>query len=363
LIQVTKTYLPDRDKYKAYVDEIFDSGWLTNNGAMIKRLQERLCEYLGVKNLLLVANGTLALQLAYKLLNLNGEVITTPFSFVATTSSLVWEGVRPVFVDIDPETLCIDPDQIEEKITEQTTGIVATHVYGNPCNIEKIEDIASKHGLKTVYDAAHAFGIRYNGNSIYQYGDVSIASFHSTKIFHTIEGGALIIRDDALYERARKMINFGIESPVSITELGINAKMNEFQAAMGLCVLDDVETILNGRKIRYDFYVRQLADVPGIRLLTKSEKATNNYSHFPMIFETEELLLKVIDALNGSNIYPRRYFYPSLNTLLYLDHESFMPISEDISRRILCLPLFDSLQEDDQIKIINIVKALCENWS
>jgi len=236
MINVTKTHLPDIDRYKAYIDRIYRSGWITNNGALVQELEEKLKEYLGVRNILLVSNGTLALQICYKALGLTGEAITTPFSFVATTSSLVWEGLSPVFVDISPETLNMDPDRIEEAIRPETSCIVPVHVFGNGCDVEKIGQIAKKHHLKVVYDAAHAFGVKYNGESILNYGDVSILSFHATKFFHTIEGGAIVTGDDELYEKAKHMINFGITGPESIVGLGINGKMNEFQAAMGLCI-------------------------------------------------------------------------------------------------------------------------------
>lgn len=204
MINVTKTYLPDREKYKKYVDDIFDSGWLTNNGKMVQKLQGDLEQYLGVKNLLLVSNGTLALQVAYKILDLKGEIITTPYSFVATTSSIVWEGLTPKFVDIDEQTLCLNPQNIEDLITENTSAIVATHVYGNVCDVEKIQEIADSKNLRVIYDAAHAFGVKYKDQSVLNYGDISILSFHSTKVFHTIEGGALIIPDDNLLIKLRK---------------------------------------------------------------------------------------------------------------------------------------------------------------
>ncbi|MEC0232690.1 DegT/DnrJ/EryC1/StrS family aminotransferase [Paenibacillus alba] len=356
MINVTKTYLPDKNKFYSYTDKIFESGWVTNNGQFCKEINERLSDYLGVKNLLLVSNGTLALQLAYKLLNLSGDVLTTPFSFVATTSSLVWEGLNPIFVDIDSKTFNLDSNQIEKKITPNTTAIVATHVYGNACDLERIQSIADKYNLKVIYDAAHAFGVNYKNNSILNFGDISAISFHGTKIFHTIEGGALVIKDDALYERAQKMINFGIVSPTEIAELGINSKMNEFQAAMGICVLDDIHLILNSRKIRYDKYMKAFSNSESLIFQKKNEHSTMNYSHFPVVFESEEIVLKVIEELGKNGIVPRRYFYPSLNNLPYLTNKQIAPNSTDISSRILCLPLFDSLEEEAQDFIIQIVR-------
>ena len=314
MIRVTKTHLPDINRFKAYVDDIFESGWVTNDGKYVKRLRRNLEEYLGVKNLLLVSNGTLALQIAYKLLELKGEVITTPFSFVATTSSLVWEGLKPVFVDIDKDTFCIDYRKIEEKITEKTAAIVPVHVFGNGCEVEEIEKIAQKYNLRIIYDAAHAFGINYRGESILKYGDISILSFHATKVFHTIEGGALIIKDDRLFEKAQRMINFGITGPESIEGLGINAKMNEFQAVMGLSILDEIDRILETRKVIYEYYVNAFKKIKGITLQKLNPNCNNNYGYFPVLFKDEAALLAAKERLEARNIFPRRYFYPSLDT-------------------------------------------------
>lgn len=355
MIQVTKTYLPDMEAFKAYVEEIYKSGWFTNNGRFVKELQQKLSDYLGVKNLLLVSNGTLALQVAYKLLGLKGDVITTPFSFVATTSSLIWEGLNPVFVDIDEETFNLDPSAIEARITPSTNAIVATHVYGNACEVEAIETIARERNLKIIYDAAHAFSVNYRNESILNYGDISAISFHSTKIFHTIEGGAIVVKDDELYRRAQKMINFGIESPTEITELGINAKMNEFQAAMGLCMLAEFETNRDGRKKVSDAYMLGFRSMDKLRFQKHNPHTTVNYSHFPVLFENETTLLRVVDRLHEAGINPRRYFYPSLETLPYIAAQQSVPKSSDIAARILCLPLFDGLAEDVQSKIIDII--------
>jgi dTDP-4-amino-4,6-dideoxygalactose transaminase len=356
MIRVTKSYLPDIDKYKGYIDEIFASGWLTNQGQFLELLQKRLAEELGVKNLLFLSNGTLALQVAYKVLGLKGDVLTTPFSFVATTSSLVWEGLNPLFVDIDPETMNLDPAKIEERITPKTTAIVATHVFGNACDIEAIDRIAKKYDLKVVYDAAHAFGVKYRGQSILNFGDISMISLHSTKFFHTIEGGALVFKDDELYERAKKMINFGIETPTSITEIGINAKMNEFQAAMGLCVLDEIQNIFMLRERCYCRYIHGLEGLSGLVYPRQNPHSTHNFSHFPVLLPSEELLLKVVESLALLNIQPRRYFYPSLETLPYVIPDQQVPISSDIAKRILCFPLYDSLDPEIQYTIIDVIK-------
>ncbi|KOA21341.1 dTDP-4-amino-4,6-dideoxy-D-glucose transaminase [Clostridium homopropionicum DSM 5847] len=355
MINVTKTYLPDVEKYKSYVEEIFKSGWLTNNGQFVQALQKRLEEYLDVKHLVLVSNGTLALQIAYRALEIKGEVITTPFTFVATTSTLVWEGLQPKFVDIDKETFNIDYSKIEDAITKDTSAIVPVHVFGNPCEVEKINEIAQEYNLKVIYDAAHAFGVKYGETNVLNYGDISTLSFHSTKVFHTIEGGAIIVKDDNLYEKIRKIINFGINSPDKIDCLGINSKMNEFQAAMGLCILDDMDKIFEGRKKVFDYYMNNLPKE--LQLQKYSEDCTKNYAYFPVVFENEEILLKIKEELNKNDIYPRRYFYPSLESLPYINDIQDMPNSKSISRRILCLPMYDSLNEYELKKIINILSS------
>ena len=257
MINVTKTYLPDKEKYKRYVDEIYANGWITNNGPMVKLLEKRLAEYLGVKNIVLVSNGTVALEIAYRTLGIKGDVITTPFSFVASTSSLVTNGLNPIFADIDSQTLNMDPRNIANIITKNTSAIVPVHVFANACEVEEIDAIAKKNNLKVIYDAAHAFNVKYKGESILNYGDISTLSFHATKTFHSIEGGALIINDDSLVEKARYLINFGIKNAEEIPELGTNAKMNEFEAAMGLCVLDDMQDLNVKRKTVYEFYKKE----------------------------------------------------------------------------------------------------------
>ncbi|GMQ59667.1 DegT/DnrJ/EryC1/StrS family aminotransferase [Vallitalea sediminicola] len=355
MINVTKTYLPNINKYKEYINRIYNSGWITNNGELVRELENRLEKYLGIRNLILVSNGTLALQVAYKVLGVSGEVITTPFSFVATTSSLVWEGLKPRYVDIDENTFNIDVNKIEDQITNETSCIVPTHVFGNGCDVEKIKNIADENDLKVIYDAAHCFGVKYKGKSILNYGDISILSFHATKIFHTIEGGALIIRNDELNAKVKKMINFGFASHENIVELGINAKMNEFQAAMGLCVLDDIDAIIEQRKETYEYYIKSFKEISSVKFQQIDERCTINYSYFPIIFRCEDELIKVRDKLLENDIMPRRYFYPSLNKLPYVQDQD-MQRSDDISIRILCLPIYNSLDKQNQDKIINIIK-------
>jgi dTDP-4-amino-4,6-dideoxygalactose transaminase len=356
MINVTKTYLPDKEKYKLFVDRIFESGWLTNNGQFVQELERRLCEYLDVQHLLLVSNGTLALQVAYHALSLKkGEVITTPFSFVATTSSLVWEGYTPIFADIDANTLNIDPRNIKSLINNNTSAILPVHVFGNSCSIDSILEIADTSKLKIIFDAAHAFGIQYQGKSILQYGDASILSFHSTKIFHTIEGGAIIFKNKEEYLRAKLIINFGIPGYDQISTLGINCKMNEFQAAMGLCVLDEMPNILLTRKRIWDKYFFAFKNSNRISLQKLNPDSDQNFSYFAIIFQNENKALQIKDLLNKHNIWPRRYFYPSLESLPYIFQKNELPISSSIASRILCLPIFHDLENISQELIIETI--------
>ena len=354
MINTKKTYLPKKEKYSAYIEKIYDSGWITNRGSLVVELQDRLEKYLGVSNVLLVSNGTLALQVAYKLLGLTKEVVTTPFSFVATTSSLVWEKLTPIFSDIDKYTFNIDPYIIEENVTENTTGIVATHVFGNPCEFEQLNNVADKYNLKLIYDGAQAFNVKISGESILSQGDLTTLSFHATKIFHTIEGGALIIKNDELYQTAKKMINFGFEREDTITELGINAKMNEFEAAMGLCVLDDVSNIIEKQKSISDIYHTELEGY--VQFQKVNPNVDNNYNYFPIILKNESQLLQVLQVFRENNIRLRRYFYPSLDKLPYIKNKSKIDNSREISDRILCLPIYCDLPENDLETIIRLLK-------
>ena len=354
MINVTKTYLPDKEKYKKYIDEIYENCWVTNNGTLVQKLEKRLAEYLGVKNIVLVSNGTVALEIAYRTLGLKGFVITTPFSFVATTSSLVTNQLLPIFADIEKNTFNINPKKIEKLITLNTSTILSVHAFGNACNVEEINKIASKYNLRVIYDAAHAFDVKYKEQSILNYGDISTLSFHATKLFHTIEGGALIINDDELVQKARYLINFGIKNQEEIPHLGTNAKMNEFEAAMGLCVLDDMEKIKNKRKSLIENYKKELKGL--VQFQEQNDNATENYSYFPILFKSEKELLKIQKALNSEQIFPRRYFYPSLDTLEYIEPKQECKISRDISKRILCLPVYYDLENEIQIQIITIIK-------
>jgi dTDP-4-amino-4,6-dideoxygalactose transaminase len=345
MINVTKPFLPPYEEYAHYLQGIWERNWLTNNGPLVNELEVKLKEYLQVKHMLYLANGTVAIQIAIKALGLKGEIITTPFSYVATTSSIVWEGCKPVFADIDPLTLNIDPAKIEERITPNTTGILATHVFGNPCDVEAIERIAKKHNLKVIYDAAHAFGVTVNGRSVFEYGDVSTSSFHATKIFHSTEGGAVFANDPELIKQMSFLRNFDHNGPETFAAVGINGKNSEFHAAMGLAVLKHIAFLLQARKTQAGIYDDALAGLRVQRPVIHPGAAWN-YSYYPIVFESEEILLKSMETLNANWIYPRRYFYPSLSTLDYVDKYE-VPVSESVSKRVLCLPMYHSLKQED----------------
>jgi len=356
MINVTKTFLPPQENYNTILKRAWDKTWLTNRGVLVRELEEKLKTYLNVPNIIATTNGTLPLQIAIKALRLKGEIITTPFSYVASTASIVWEGCNPVFVDIHPEYLTIDETKIEAVITQKTTAILATHVFGNPCAVKEIEVIAKKHKLKVIYDAAHCFGVTYKGESIFKYGDISTCSFHATKVFHTGEGGALFTNDIALHHELFFHHNFGHINQESFHGLGINAKMSELQAAMGLAVLPYMESILEERKRVIDVYKQELSFSKVKSLIVRAN--TNwNYSYYPIIFKTEKKLQTAINELNKNEIYPRRYFYPALNTLPYLKKVE-MPVSESIAKSILCLPLYHDLKEISILKICEIINDI-----
>lgn len=353
MINVTKTFFPPIEEYQLQLQRIWKNQWLTNRGELVLELEEKLKNYLSVSNIIVTNNGTIPLQIALKLLGNGGEIITTPFSYVATTSTILWENCKPIFVDIHQEYLTIDETKIEAAITAKTTAILATHVFGNPCNVEAIETIAKKHNLKVIYDAAHSFGVTYNGKSIFDFGDVSTCSFHATKLFHTGEGGALFCNDAELNHQMFYSHNFGHNGPLDFHGLGINGKISELQAAMGLTVLPYMSEIIKSRKETVDFYSNNL-DFTKLKTIKIRQNTAWNYSYYPIIFESEAQLLKVQQALNDKKIYPRRYFYPSLNTIDYVAGQS-MPISEDIAARILCLPLYAGLNENELNLITSII--------
>lgn len=357
MINVTKTYLGDIDKFKRYVEGIYARGWLTNHGPLVEELQARLREYLGVRHVILTNNGTLALQIAYRALQLTGSAVTTPFSFVATSSSLQWEGIRPIFADIDPHTWNLSPRHIESAIEADTSAIVATHVFGNPCAVQAIEEIAKRRNLKVVYDGAHAFSVRYAGQSVYAWGDISILSFHATKLFHTIEGGAIVTNDDDVARRASLLCNFGISGVDRIEGIGINAKLNEFSAAMGLCILDDIDTILEQRAEIADRYTTRLHNHVDLQQPQAHSRLNNSY--YPIALHDEEHLLQVRSLLNARGVNPRRYFYPCLDTLEYLQPQPGQPAARALSDRVLCLPIYPGLPREDQDRVIETVLETC----
>ena len=353
MITVTKTFLPDIDRYNAFLKRAWDKVWLTNRGELTLELEQKIKTDYNINHIIITNNGTIPLQIALKLFGNKGEIITTPFSYVATSAAIIWENCTPVFVDIHPEYLTIDESKIENAITKKTTAILATHVFGNPCHVEAIEKIAKKHNLKIIYDAAHCFGVTYNDVSIFNYGDVSTCSFHATKIFHTGEGGAMFCNDDETHKKLFYSHNFGHDGPLAFHGLGINAKISELQSAMGLAVYENLELIFSERKKVVDFYSSNLQFTKLSKLKIR-EKTNWNYSYYPVIFESETKLLEVQNVLELNDIFTRRYFYPSLNTINSINGEP-MPISESIASRILCLPLYVGLTTADLEKIVALI--------
>ena len=353
MIPVTKSFFPPIEDYQKQVQRIWDNQWLTNNGKLYQELSQKLIDYLGVHHIIPMTNGTMPLHIALNAFADQGEVITTPFSYVATTAGIVWEKCTPVFVDIHPEYLTIDETKIEAAITNKTTAIVATHVYGNPCAVDEISAIAKKHNLKVIYDAAHCFGVKYKEQSIFNYGDISTCSFHATKLFHTGEGGALFCQDAKTRQEMFYRHNFGHDGPEKYHGLGTNAKMSELQAAMGLSVLPYIEEIITKRKRVCTFYDEHL-DFKNFSKLKLRERTQWNYAYYPVIFKSESQLLEVKDRLEKENINPRRYFYPSLEALPYIDSNK-CSIAKDLASRVLCLPLFIGLKQFELNKIIRLV--------
>lgn len=352
-IYVTQPTLAPIEEVNELMKGIWTSGIMTHNGPLVQRFEKECAAHLGVPNLVSCVNGTIGLQMAIRALHLRGEIITTPFTFIATISSIIWEGCSPVFVDIDPETLCIDPMKIEEKITCHTVGIMPVHVFGNCCDIEAIDAIAKKHHLKVIYDACHSVGVNYKGQSIFNYGDIAVTSFHATKMLNTTEGGGCFTLNKELDEKLRRIRFFGFENHTDIVEDGTNGKMTEVHAAVGLANLKYLDAALADRKRKYTFYKETLSVDRTLSFQRIDESC--NYSYFPVIFKDEETLLKVQAKLNENHIFPRRYFWPSVNTFTKLVPYTPMPVSEDIASRILCLPLYYTLVEEDMQRIIDIV--------
>lgn len=355
---VTRPFLPPIKEYNIELAKIWERNWLTNNGPVLQTLERRLQEYLDLQNheLVYVTNGTIALQIAIRALNLEGEIITTPFSYVATSSSIVWEKCTPVFVDILPTNYTLDSSLIEAAITENTVAILATHVFGIPCDLEATEEVANRHNLKLIYDAAHSFGTKYNEESVFKFGDISATSFHATKLFHTVEGGALITADKELAQRCRYMRNFGHDGPLKFNGVGINGKNSELHAAMGLINLNYVDDIIADRRRIYEEYLSRL-DNQRFQTLSIPGNLTHNYSYFPILFRTKEALIEAQDSLaNLYNVQTRRYFYPLLSQLDYTKKTctSQLEVAEQVSSRILCLPSYFQLP-------VNIIKVICEH--
>jgi dTDP-4-amino-4,6-dideoxygalactose transaminase len=356
MINVTKSFFPPVEDYEFHIKRIWENQWLTNRGELVLELEDKLKFFLQTNSILITNNGTVPLQMALKLLGNGSEIITTPFSYVATTAAIVWEKCTPVFVDINPDYLTIDETKIEAAITPKTTAILATHVFGNPCNVEVIEVIAEKYNLKVIYDAAHCFGVKYKGESIFEYGDVSSCSFHATKLFHTAEGGALFCNDKSLMQQLFYSHNFGHNGVLAFHGLGINAKISELQAAMGLAVLPYMGHIVKERMTVVHYYDAHL-NFSRLKKMKLRPYTEWNYSYYPIIFESETQLLKIQKALNDNEVFPRRYFYPSLNTIDYVKGQA-MPISENSASRILCLPLYVGLGENDLEHICNLINQM-----
>lgn len=358
-ITVTKPYLPPLEEYTAYLRSIWKTRWLTNDGPLVLELERKLKEYLGVKHLFFVSNGTIALQIAIRSLGIHKKIITTPFSFIATTTAILWENCEPVFVDIDPVDFCLDPLKIEKAISADTEAIMPVHIYGYPCNVDAIDKIAQKHKLKVIYDAAQSFGAKIGDKSVLSYGDISILSFHATKLFYTAEGGALVTNNDDLARKISRSRNFGYEGD-ALRSVGINAKNSEFHAALGLCNLSGVRKFIQKRKKlveRYDSILKSHE----IHRPAIGKDVDYNYAYYPIVFDSEETAIRVKDVLEQNNIFPRRYFYPSLNKLPYLESKH-CPVSESVSTRVLCLPVYHDLSLRDVTRIAKLVVKSLNNF-
>lgn len=357
MIPVNKPYLPAFSKYTQYLERVYTKAWLTNNGPMVQELKLRLEEYLGVKNLLPVANGTLAMQLAYKVFDLQGEAVTTPFTFIASSSSLAWEGITPRFADVDTQSYNLCPLATARAISDRTSAIVPVHVYGNPCDVHAFAELGQQHKLKVIYDAAHAFGIKVGGQSVLNFGDAATLSFHATKVFHSVEGGAVIFNSSDDYERAVLMTNFGIDTKTGqITDSGINTKLSEVHAAMGLAVLDNIDAIMQHRVALFEQYCHQLKDV--VVQPAWHQQATTNGAYMPVTFNDATQSSIVLDGLARQGIVARRYFSPSLNQLPQYTQRFTdpCPVSESLASRTLCLPLYYDLSATDVTTITDAVK-------
>lgn len=363
-ITVTRPFLPPLDEFIPYLARIWENKWLTNNGPFHQEFEKALANYLGVQHLSLFTNGTIALVTGLQTLRISGEVITTPYSFVATAHSLLWNNIRPVFVDIDQATMNLDPDKIEAAITPQTTAILPVHCYGNPCHVERIQSIADTYGLRVIYDAAHTFGVKYKGESLAKHGDLSVLSFHATKVYTTFEGGAIVCPDAKTKQRVDFLKNFGFADEVTVMAPGINGKMNEFQAALGIIQLKYINHVLESRKTIDMRYRSAVGNIPGIRISVEPLDTKRNYAYFPILvgpdypISRDALYERFLDA----GVHARRYFYPLISDMpmyrgLPSASHANLPNAKTVADQILCLPMFPGLTEEDQLKVIQIVRG------
>lgn len=364
LITVTSPLIPPLEEFTPYLEDIWKRKWLTNNGHYHQELEKALCEYLKVPYISLFTNGTLPLMAALQALRITGEVITTPYSFVATTHSLWWNGIKPVFVDIDPITCNLDPDKIEAAITPKTTAIMPVHVYGNPCDTKRIQEIADKYGLKVIYDAAHAFGVEVEGKSILNEGDMSTLSFHATKTYNTIEGGALVCHDEKTKQRIDYLKNFGFAGETTVVAPGINGKIDEVRSAYGLLGLKHVDLAIANREKVSKFYKEFLYGIPGITYMEVKSNIKTNYSYFPIFINPPKYGMtrdELYEKLKKDNIFGRRYFYPLISTFstyrgLDSAQKENLPVANKIAESVICLPMHHELDENDLYRIISIIK-------
>lgn len=362
-IPVTQPFLPSLDEFIPYLEKIWDNRWLTNNGPFHQELEFELAKYLGVEYVSLFNNATIALITALQAMRINGEVITSPYSFVATSHSIMWNGLEPVFVDINPETFNIDPEKIEAAITPRTTAIMPVHCYSNPCEVEEIQRIADNYGLKVIYDAAHAFGVKYKESSLLKWGDLSIISFHATKVFNTFEGGAIISPDKKTKQRIDRLKNFGIADELTVTAPGINGKMSEVNAAFGLVQLKHIDIAMKQREAVDALYRKELNEISGITIYQHNKNANSNYSYFPILVEEGYPLTRdeLYEKLKSHNILSRKYFYPLISNMpmyrgLSSASPNYLPHANEIADKVLCLPIFNELNPREQQEIINIIK-------
>lgn len=362
-ITVTSPLMPSLEEFNTYLEDIWKRKWITNNGYYHKELEKALCEYLGVPYISLFTNGTLPLITALQALRITGEVITTPFSFVATTHSLWWNGIKPVFVDIDPVTCNLDPEKIEAAITPRTTAIMPVHVYGNPCDTERIQDIADKYGLKVIYDAAHAFGVKVNGESVLNAGDMSTLSFHATKVYNTIEGGALVMHDEQTKKRIDYLKNFGFAGETEVVAPGINSKMDEMRAAYGLLNLKQVDKAIKWRKHVAELYRAALKDVEGITFFNDIPGVTHNYAYFPIFVDAEKYGMtrdELYFKMKEHNVLGRRYFYPLISAFstyrgLESANKDNLPVATEKAEQVICLPMYYGLNDCDVARIVSLI--------